>query len=147
MKRFLGLLALAYLLLLPAGAVFAQSTTTLSSGCSESSPPNDILCSPINLLISTDDPNRIPYLNRLKQEGVQAIFLSVTSIFAAGAATFGAVAFIYGGFLYVTSHGDEEQLTKAKQFIMYTLLGLVVYALSYVILITIRDILYGQPVL
>jgi Tfp pilus assembly protein PilN len=37
---------------------------------------------------------------------------------------------IYGGFRYVTSAGDSSKITAARQTIMYALVGLVVVALS-----------------
>lgn len=40
------------------------------------------------------------------------------------------IMIIYGGFRYVTSAGDSSKITAARQTIMYALVGLVVVALS-----------------
>jgi hypothetical protein len=49
----------------------------------------------------------------------------------------GAVALgfaIYGGFLFITSGGDSEKTTKARNTLLYAVIGVIVIALSYVIL-------------
>jgi len=57
---------------------------------------------------------------------------------------------IYGGFLYLTSAGNEEQTKKAKTTILYAIIGIVVIALSYVIVNTLigegRNVIQGQPI-
>lgn len=48
---------------------------------------------------------------------------------------------IYGGFLWMTAAGDSEQITKAKDIIMSSVIGLVIiisaYTLTYYILANI----------
>ncbi|MDD3679071.1 MAG: pilin [Patescibacteria group bacterium] len=48
----------------------------------------------------------------------------------------GAVALvfvIYGGVLYVTSGGDAEKTTKARNTILYAILGIIVIVAAYLI--------------
>ena len=53
-----------------------------------------------------------------------------------------AVAFlIYGGFLYITSAGNEETAGEAKRIILNSIIGLVVIILSYVIVTVIINAL------
>lgn len=40
---------------------------------------------------------------------------------------------IYGGFLYLTSHGNEQQIEKAKQVIVNALIGIAIVLLSFAI--------------
>lgn len=40
---------------------------------------------------------------------------------------------IYGGLRYITSNGNSEQIDSAKKILLYAILGLLVIALSYVI--------------
>lgn len=50
----------------------------------------------------------------------------------------GAIALgfaIYGGVLFITSGGDSEKTTKARNTLLYSVIGVIVIALSYVILI------------
>jgi uncharacterized membrane protein len=48
----------------------------------------------------------------------------------------GAIALvfvIYGGVLYITSGGDSEKTTKARNTLMYAVLGIIVVVISYAI--------------
>ena len=40
---------------------------------------------------------------------------------------------VYGGFLWMTAHGNEEQVTKAKNLITAALIGLVIILSAYAI--------------
>lgn len=54
--------------------------------------------------------------------------------YALGIAFFVSVIYlIYGGFLYITSAGNEESAEKGKNAIVYSLIGIVVIVLSFVI--------------
>lgn len=41
---------------------------------------------------------------------------------------------IYGGVLFITAKGDAEQATKARNTILYALLGILVIALSFALI-------------
>lgn len=41
------------------------------------------------------------------------------------------VGFVYAGFLYVTAYGSEEQTGKAKNVMIYAIIGLVLVILSF----------------
>lgn len=47
------------------------------------------------------------------------------------------VMFIYGGVLYVTAAGNDENVQKAKKVLMYSVVGIVVILLSVAIVNTI----------
>jgi hypothetical protein len=62
-----------------------------------------------------------------------ALFKTIIN-YALGIAFFVAVIYlIYGGFLYITSAGNEESAEKGKNAIVYSLIGIVVIVLSFVI--------------
>ena len=44
---------------------------------------------------------------------------------------------IYGGILYVTSAGNDENVQKAKKILMYAIVGIVVILLSFAIVNTV----------
>lgn len=44
---------------------------------------------------------------------------------------------IYGGFLYVTAAGQEEQTTKGKKSIMYAIIGIVIILISFALVNTL----------
>jgi lysylphosphatidylglycerol synthetase-like protein (DUF2156 family) len=47
--------------------------------------------------------------------------------------TISLVLFLYAGFLLVMRDGEEEKVTKAKNLMMYSLLGVIIALLSYII--------------
>ena len=47
------------------------------------------------------------------------------------------VMIIYGGILYVTSGGQDEQTGKAKKILMYAIIGIVIILLSFAIVNTV----------
>lgn len=48
------------------------------------------------------------------------------------------LALIYGGFKYLTSGGDQKALPAAKQTITYGIIGIVLMALAWIILLLIE---------
>ncbi len=42
--------------------------------------------------------------------------------------------------MYVTSHGNEEQMNKAKQFIVLPIIGLVIAILAWLIVVSVIEI-------
>lgn len=57
----------------------------------------------------------------------------------AGAAA--AIFVVYGGIAYITSAGDPNKLQKAKQIILYALIGLVIVALAEVITAFVTNVI------
>ncbi len=55
------------------------------------------------------------------------------------------VAIVIGGFFLMTSHGNENQLTKGKDIIKMALIGLAVALLSYVITAFVQSLFYEIP--
>lgn len=47
--------------------------------------------------------------------------------------TLAVISLLYGGFLYITSQGDESKAERAKTIILYSIIGLVVIGLSAII--------------
>ncbi|MDD4351448.1 MAG: hypothetical protein PHU71_00495 [Candidatus Gracilibacteria bacterium] len=68
-------------------------------------------------------------------EYILAGWVGVTAIFA-------VAGLIVGAFLYITAHGNEEQLGKAKQYIGLTILGLTIASLAYLIVRLVVGIFY-----
>ncbi len=52
-------------------------------------------------------------------------------------------AIVYGGFLYITAAGNQDRIEQGKHAIFYSIVGLVVIALSYAILTFVFRALSG----
>lgn len=50
---------------------------------------------------------------------------------------------IIGGIYYITAAGDENQMGEAKKIINYAVIGLIVMLMSYSIITTLNDIIFG----
>jgi hypothetical protein len=74
---------------------------------------------------------------------VNQLVTFLTNIIEIAATISGIVAsgfFVYGGFVYITSSGNPEHLTKAKHTILYSFIGLVVVIAAF----AISDFVSGQ---
>lgn len=64
-----------------------------------------------------------------------SIVKKIIEIFSWVVGAVAVIMVIFGGFRYVTSGGDNAKVTSAKNTILYALIGLIVVALSQVIVI------------
>ena len=54
-----------------------------------------------------------------------------------------ALAFVISGIMFLTSGGNTEQTTRAKDFIKYSIIGLAVALSGYIIIVFINSVLLG----
>ena len=66
-------------------------------------------------------------------EKVQGIVNTVISIFSWVVGIVSVVMIIFGGFKYITSGGDSNGVTSAKNTILFAIVGLVIVALAQII--------------
>ncbi len=64
---------------------------------------------------------------------VPTVIQNATNILVGSIGAFAVLMMIYAGFLYVTAQGETEKITKATTALRYSVIGLVVGALAYVI--------------
>ncbi len=71
--------------------------------------------------------------SNLPQLSIGQIISNITNVllFIVGIAA--VIGIIYGGFTYVTSGGDENRLRQAKEAILYSVVGLIISLLSFLI--------------
>ena len=65
-------------------------------------------------------------LSGLVQNIIDLVFMVIGAI--------ALLAIIYGAFLYITAGGDSEKTTKARNVIMYALLGVFVIAAAFILI-------------
>ncbi len=49
---------------------------------------------------------------------------------------------VYGGIMYITSSGDENQIEKSKKIINYAIIGLFLVLISYSVVTTLNNIIF-----
>ena len=77
------------------------------------------------------DPGLVVYRD------VESIIGRVINVALGFSGVLAIIMIIIGGFLYLTSAGDEERSKKGRKFLIYSLLGLVIISLSYSIAFTL----------
>ncbi len=77
--------------------------------------------------------------NALPEIILTNFLLWITSILALLA----ALAFVISGVMFLTSGGNPEQTTRAKDFIKYSIIGLIVSLSAYIIIMFIDNVLMG----
>jgi hypothetical protein len=81
---------------------------------------------------------------RCTEGSVAAIFRLIINWALAIAFIAAVIVLIYGGFLYITSAGNQETATKGKNAIVNALIGIVVIVLSYMIVQIVYRFVSGQ---
>jgi len=92
------------------------------------------------------DPNRdLP--DNLDQAGGDAtlreIVLLAINFILGFVGLIAVIMMIYGGFVLLTSSGDEEATSKAKNIILFAIIGIIIILFSFAIINTIFDITTG----
>lgn len=80
----------------------------------------------------------IPNTNQVSLKSLIEGFLSLLTI---GGVIIALFFIFYGGWLWINSGGDKTKIEKARMTIIYTFIGLVVIALSFVIVNSITNLL------
>ena len=110
-KNIKKLVLASYVLMAPVSVVYAQSGQIISGDpC-----PAGTICNPIS-------QNTISGFIKTLLEGVLRAGIPVV-----------ALAIIYCGFLFVEARGNSEKLTKAREALLYTLIGAAILLGSWAI--------------
>jgi hypothetical protein len=92
-------------------------------------PTEGVICNPL----AKNGVNSIPELIRIILEGALKIGIPIV-----------ALAVIYCGFLFVAARGNSEKLTKAKDALLYTIIGAAIllgsWAIAKMISVTITGL-------
>lgn len=69
----------------------------------------------------------------VKKTGVYMLLVWVLNLLTAGVGIAAVGALVYAGVLYASAEGKSDQVAKAKQIITNTVVGIVVYALMFLV--------------
>ena len=62
--------------------------------------------------------------------GVDSLITSIVKIISIAVGVLAVIMIIYAGFLYITSGGDSGKITKAKNALIYAIIGLFIASLA-----------------
>lgn len=89
--------------------------------------------------VETDQPAIIRTLSG-GQTGLRGMVLMIVNFALTFLGLLAVVMVIYGGFLYVSSGGSEENTGKAKKILLYAVIGIVIIIASFAIVNTILGV-------
>ena len=115
------LTALIYAVALPI-SVFAQVPEKT---------PADYYLPTMPAVLSEQYQDELVNAENLPAGDIPVVFSIIADILLGITGSIAMVALIYTGILYVTARGDDTQLDKAKNILLYIIVGLVVIAASY----------------
>lgn len=67
------------------------------------------------------------------QTSLRGLVLTIVNTILTFLGVIAVIMIIYGGMLYVTAAGAQEKIDKGKKILMYTVIGIVIIMLSFVI--------------
>lgn len=78
------------------------------------------------------------------QTGLRGIILTIINFFLTFLGLLAVIMVIYGGFLYVSSAGNEENVNKAKKILIYAVIGIIVIIISFALINTLLGAAGGE---
>jgi hypothetical protein len=138
---FTTLLLIAIALQLPASIplTHADETTPETPASTEDSNSNKGSAFPETLQVTkyliAGDEHKI-------QQNLGQVFVDVINFLALSIGAFSFVAIVIGGFILVSSGGQEAMLQRGKDIIKFAIIGLVVALLAYYIVAFVQSIFY-----
>jgi len=78
--------------------------------------------------------------SQLPEKSVPEVLSDIANILLGLTGTIAMVGLIVAGVMYVTARGDDQQMEKAKNILIYIAIGLVVIAASYAIILGVSSL-------
>ncbi len=75
-----------------------------------------------------------------KQQTTKEILQTIVAWLTSLLATVALISIVYGGYLYISSQGDEGSVSRGKAILLYSILGLIIVGLSGVIVNVVIDV-------
>jgi hypothetical protein len=110
---------------------------------------NNILCTPISYAADFNDlipgktnqgSTKIGYVSSLPQGDWTAIVATVIKMMLQIAGALAVASFTFGGVTMIISQGNDEKLRKGKGIIYWSLLALIIIAISYAIILGVTQL-------
>lgn len=79
--------------------------------------------------------------NPLKSDTFQGLITNIADFLLKIGAAVAVLIIIYGGFLYITSGGDEKKVTAARQTLTWAVIGLTIAMMGESFIYIIQDLL------
>lgn len=94
---------------------------------------NNGLCTGANLQFTSNPTDQCTASNADAADQINNIIHTIVNLLSVIVGVVAVIMIIVGGFRYITSGGNDASVTSAKNTILYAIIGLVVVALSQLI--------------
>ncbi|MEY4722784.1 MAG: iviTM7 protein [Candidatus Parcubacteria bacterium] len=101
-------------------------------------------CGDPNAAGANQKPSPIPLFNPLGIKDINGLVARIIQIITGLSGSLALLMFVYGGFLWTTSHGNPEQVKKGKQMFINATLGLIVIFGAYALVNLVFSFIAGQ---
>ncbi len=91
---------------------------------------------------TSKEGSKIELVNRLTKAPWQLLVADAIKLLLGITGALTMIAFTVGGVMMVTNHGNEDQVTKAKQILIWSVVALVIIAASFAIVTGITQFVY-----
>jgi len=88
------------------------------------------------LISPTDQPGKLAEATG-GQGSFRQLLLTFLNFFLGFLGIIAVIMVIYGGILYITAAGNQENIDKGKKIIMYAIVGIVIILLSFALVYTV----------
>jgi len=85
-------------------------------------------------IVSPNVPSNVP-------DDFEQSIINITNWLAGFVVMLAVLAMIYGGFIYLSSSGDQEKAAGGKRVVTYALLGLIIAGIAYAVVKVIVNLL------
>lgn len=85
-------------------------------------------------------PTKLALVRNLPDANWPVLISEIVQIILAVVGSLTLVAFTVGGVMFVTSQGNEEQISKAKKIIFWSIFALLIIASSYAIVLGVSQL-------
>ncbi|MDD4607261.1 MAG: hypothetical protein PHS07_02940 [Patescibacteria group bacterium] len=101
----------------------------------------------IPILAQTNaSPSTVSISNPIPENDPKILVGKIIKAFLGFLGTIALVMVIYGGFMWMTSAGNETKIEKGKNTLLWAVIGLATIFLSYTILTMVFNALEGKPI-
>jgi len=116
-----------------AGLFFLAMPAAALADNNVSGPITGGVCSGANSLTISDNDQNTCNVGNQTTGTFNNILKKIINIFSVIVGVVAVIMIVYGGFRYITSGGNSEKITSARNTIVYALIGLVIVALAQII--------------
>lgn len=91
---------------------------------------------------SVGKPSYIGVVQNLPSGSWTQILAAVIQFILAITGSLAIIAFTYGGIVMLTAQGQDEEIGKGKGILMWSVMALIIIAISYAIVVGIKNIVF-----